>query len=120
MRVDGNHPRERSARDQLTAGRGGSDGGGISALETVLLEVAVLDAMTAVPLTPLTSCPVHQRRETRLRVMTLFREVVSDYQRVIVARTKMTVTLAVACVTTCFRDTSALLIQANPHWTFLC
>ena len=120
MRVDGNHLHRRRARVKMTAGSGGSDGGGINALETVLLEVAVLHAMMDVPWTPLTSSPTHQRREPRLRVLTLCREVESDYQRLIVARPEMTVTLTVACVTTRSRATSAFLMQTNPGLPFLC
>jgi len=120
MSVDGNHLHRRGARVKMTEGSGGSDGGGIIALETVLLEVAVLHAMMDIPWTPLTISPTRQRREPRLRVLKLCRAVESDYQRVIVARPEMTVTLAVACVTTCSRATSASLMQTNPHWPFLC
>jgi len=120
MRVDGNHLHRRGARVKMMAGSGGSDGGGIIALETVLLDVAVLHAMMAGPWTPLTSSPTHQRWEPQLRVLKLCREVESDYQRVIVARPEMTVTLTVACVTTFSRATSAFLMQTHPHWPFLC
>jgi len=120
MRVDGNHLHRRGTRVKMTAGSGGSDGGGIIALETVLLEVDVFHMMMDVPWTLLTSSPTHQCREPRLRVLTLCWEVESDYQRVIVARPEMTVTLTVACVTTCSRATSASLMQTSPHWPFLC
>jgi len=92
MRVERNHLHRRGARVKLMAGSGGRDGGAIIALETVLLEVAVLDAKMDVPWKPLTTIPVHQRREPRLRVKTLSREVGSDFQRGILARTEMTVT----------------------------
>ena len=118
MRVERNHLHRRGARVKLMAGSGGRDGGAIIALETVLLEVAVLDAKMDVPWKPLTNIPVHQRREPRLRVKTLSREVGSDYQRGILARSEMTVTLTVACVKTCFRATSAVLMHTNLHWPF--
>jgi len=52
--------------------------------------------------------------------MTVLHQVVGYGQRLIVARTKTTVTLTVACVTTFFHATSALLMQISLRWLFRC
>jgi len=116
--VEDNHLPRQGVRAKLTVGMGVSGGGGIGARGTVLLEKAVLHRRTDVLWTRLASVLVHQRRAPR--VMTLRREVAGDCQRLIVARTKKTVTLTVACVTTFFRATSALLMQTSLRWLFLC
>jgi len=83
-----------------------------------MLKKAVLHKKTDVLWTRLASILVHQRRAPR--VMTLRREVVGYGQRLIAARTKTTVTMTVACVTAFFCATSALLMQTNRSWLFLC
>jgi len=98
--VEDNHVPRQGVRAKLTVGMGVSGGGGIGARGTVLLEKAVLHRRTDVLWTRLESVLVHQRRAPR--VMTLRREVAGDCQRLIVARTKKTVTPTVACVTTIF------------------
>jgi len=113
-----NHLPRQGVHAKLKVGMEVSGGGGIGARGTVLLEQAVLHRRTDVLWTRLVSVLVHQRGAPR--VMTLRREVVGDCQRLIVARTKKTVTLTVACVTTFFRSTSALLMQTSLRWLFLC
>jgi len=116
--VEDNHLPRQGVHAKLTVGMEVSGCDGISARGTVLLEKAVLHRRKDVLWTRLASVLVHQRRAPR--VMTLRREVVGDCPRLIVARTKKKVTLAVACVTTFFRASSALLMQTSLRWLLLC
>jgi len=82
--------------------------------------MAVLESKMEALWTPLESCLVYRRRENRPRALNLRRVGLGDCRRVIVARTKTMDTTTVACVTTYLRVTSALVMQTNLRWSFLC